>query len=112
MILSIQQAASAPAPREVDFCAWITQAAPGDELEYHRGFLVLDITPFGSPMDGDARAELALVADRAFDLAERGFIHLVQRRIGVGTFAYIAIARPHPGGAPIPFAILMTEEAA
>lgn len=89
-----------------------SQAAPGDELEYHRGFLVLDLTPFGSPMDGDARAELARVANRAFDLAERGFVHLVQRRIGVGAFAYIAIARPRPGGVPIPFATLMIEEAA
>ncbi len=24
---------------EIDFCAWLSQAAPGEALEYHRGFL-------------------------------------------------------------------------
>ncbi|CAM3583475.1 hypothetical protein TH8_08875 [Thalassospira profundimaris] len=112
MIISLRQADPVPMIREVDFCAWLTQAAPGDEFEYHRGFLVLDITPFGSPMDGEARAELARVSDRAFDLAERDFVHLVQRRIGPGAFAYLAIARPHPRNTPLEFSTLMIEEAA
>ena len=30
---------------EIEFCAWVAQAVPGDRLEYHRGFLVLDIFP-------------------------------------------------------------------
>jgi len=25
---------------EIEFCAWVAQAVPGDRLEYHRGFLV------------------------------------------------------------------------
>ena len=28
---------------ETDFCSWVGQAAPGDILEYHRGFLGIDI---------------------------------------------------------------------
>jgi hypothetical protein len=27
---------------DIEFCAWIGQAAPGDRLEYHRGFLGID----------------------------------------------------------------------
>ena len=27
---------------EIEFCAWVAQAVPGDRLEYHRGFLTLD----------------------------------------------------------------------
>jgi hypothetical protein len=95
---------------ETAFCAWLVQAAPEDEAEYHRGFLVLDLTPFGTPMDHEARAELARVAGLALDLAERGFIHLAQRRIGPGVFAYIAIARPQPGSRPIPLATLLPEK--
>jgi len=97
--------------QESAFCAWVAQAAPGDEAEYHRGFLILDLTPFGNPMDREARTELACVAARARDLAERGFIHLVQRRIAPGSFAYLAIARPHRGPRPIPSALLLEEAA-
>lgn len=97
---------------EVEFCAWLTQAAPGDVLEYHRGFLGLDRTPFGSTMDTDARHELTRVSARAMRLVEQGMIHLVQRRLGPDRFSYLAIARPRTGTAPMSFAILMTEEAA
>ena len=35
--------ARAPHPiSEIEFCGWVGQAVPGDRLEYHRGFLVLD----------------------------------------------------------------------
>ena len=30
---------------EIDLCAWLSQAAPQDAFEYHRGFLVLDTDP-------------------------------------------------------------------
>ena len=29
---------------DIEFCAWIGQAVPGDRLEYHRGFLGIDTT--------------------------------------------------------------------
>ena len=32
-----------PRVNEIELCAWLSQAEPGDALEYHRGFLVLDI---------------------------------------------------------------------
>ena len=97
---------------EIDFCAWLGQAESGEVLEYHRGFLGVDLTPFGNPMSSKARAELARTGARAYDLAERGFVHLVQRRVGPDTFAYLAIARPRIGPTPIPFETLMSEEAA
>ena len=97
---------------EIEFCAWVSQAAPGDALEYHRGFLVVDLTPFGGPMCSEARLELSLTSARAYDLAERGFVHLVQRRLGPDSFSYLAIARPLPQGKALDFSTLMTEEAA
>ena len=97
---------------EIDFCAWASQAEPGDVLEYHRGFLVVDLTPFGGPLCSEARSELARTSARAYDLAERGFVHLVQRRVGPDTFSYLAIARPLPQGKALDFSTLMTEEAA
>jgi hypothetical protein len=97
---------------EIEFCAWLGQAEPGDSLEYHRGFLVVDLTPFGGPLCSEARSELARTSARAYDLAERGFVHLVQRRVGPDTFSYLAIARPLPQGKALDFSTLMTEEAA
>jgi len=101
-----------PVLTEIEFCSWLSQAAPGDVLEYHRGFLAVDRMPFGNPMAPEAREELGRMSARAMLLAEQGLAHLVQRRLGPDRFSYLAIARPHPGGAPIRFATLMTEEAA
>ena len=97
---------------EIEFCAWLGQAEPGDSLEYHRGFLVVDLTPFGGSMNSEVRLELARTSARAYGLAERGFVHLVQRRLGPDTFSYLAIARPLPQGKALDFSTLMTEEAA
>ncbi len=97
---------------EIGFCAWLGQATPGDALEYHRGFLVVDLTPFGGPMGSEARLELARTSARAYGLAVRGFVDLVQRRVGPDRFSYLAIARPLPQGKALDFSTLMTGEAA
>ena len=116
MTVSISPIIALPQSRtritEVAFCAWVSQAAPGDVLEYHRGFLVVDLAPFGGPICSDARLELARTSARAYDLGERGFVHLVQRRVGPDSFSYLAIARPPPRGKALDCSTLMTEEAA
>lgn len=84
---------------EIEFCGWVGQAAPGDRLEYHRGFLVLDTFALFTRLDDTARAELGKLASRAFWAAEAGLVHLVQERVGPDEFAYIAIARPKPRAA-------------
>ena len=81
---------------EISFCAWLAQAEPGDRLEYHRGFLVLDTFAQFSGLADKERAELGKLANRAFCAAEQGLVHLVQERIGADQFAYIAICRPKP----------------
>ena len=96
---------------EIDLCAWLGQAEPGDTFEYHRGFLGVDLTPFGNPMSSKTRAELARTSARAYDVAERGFVHLVQRRLGPDVFSYFVIARPSPDHTPVSFETLMSEEA-
>ena len=97
---------------EIELCAWLAHAAPGDVLEYHRGFLGADRTPYGQAMSADDRAALIGTSNRAFRLAEQGFVHLVQRRLAPGTFGYLAVARPHHKNAPLSFATLMSKEAA
>jgi hypothetical protein len=102
-----------PRLSEIELCAWIAQAEPGEVLEYHRGFLALDRTTFGRFGDTPARAALSLLGSRARDLAERGLVHLVQLRHGPEDYSYLAIARPRRKGALPDFASLtITEEAA
>jgi hypothetical protein len=79
---------------EIQFCAWVAQALPGDRLEYHRGHLAVDADKVTSDLDPNARAELACLRDRAFWSETAGLVHLVQQRLGPDCFAYLAIARP------------------
>ena len=97
---------------EFDLCGWVGQAAPGDMLEYHRGFLALDTTPQGTRLAERDRAELARVARRAWWAAERGLIHLVQRRHGSDDYSYLAIARPKPKQASVSLSSLLLADVA
>jgi len=100
--------ARAPHPiSEIEFCGWVGQAVPGDRLEYHRGFLVLDAFPVISKLADPDRKRLALLGARAFWAAEAGLVHLVQERIGPDQFAYIAVARPKPKAAAVSLSALL-----
>jgi hypothetical protein len=79
---------------EIDLCAWLSQAAPNDTLEYHRGFLIVDIDARMSGLPLSDRRELVQVARRAMWAADNRLLHLVQRRVGPDRFSYLAIARP------------------
>ena len=97
---------------EEDLCAWVSQAEPGEAIEYHRGFLCIDrcgADRFGAPIDATS---LNQIASRALALAEAGFVHLIQQRIEAETFSYLAVARPQPEGAVPTAAVLLSEEAA
>jgi hypothetical protein len=97
---------------EIELCRWVGQAAPGDILEYYRGFLALDIARQSTHLPERERAELARVARRAWWAAERGLIHLVQRRHRSGDYSYLAIARPKPKPASVSLSSLLLAEVA
>ena len=81
---------------DVDFLAWVAQAEPGDRLEYHRGFLGVDVdSPITTPSEVDRKA-LGQLAQKARGAFELGLVHLVQERLATDRFSYIAIARPKP----------------
>ena len=94
---------------EIQFCAWVAQAMPGDRLEYHRGFLVLDTFPAISHLPDAQRVELAKLGSRAFWAAEQGLVHLVQKRLETDRFAYIAVARPKPKAATASLSALLLD---
>ena len=96
---------------EIEFCAWLAQAGPGDALTYHRGFLVVDTDPVISNLPCHERMALRAVADAAFRAAVQGLVHLVQLRMATDRFAYVAIARPKPTPPRAAFAARLLEAA-
>ena len=81
---------------DISFCAWLAQAEAGDALIYHRGLLVVDKDHAISTLPAEQRLAVSLVADAAFRAAQEGLVHLVQKRLAMDRFLYIAIARPGP----------------
>jgi hypothetical protein len=110
--LARQPSTVRPAITEIELCAWLAQADPGDVLEYYRGLLAVDRAPFGQPMSAKDRFALGLLGDRAMRLADHGFVHLLQRRLGPDNFSYLAIARPRPRTSPVSLSSLLLAEAA
>lgn len=96
---------------EMEFAGWVGAAAPGDRLEYHRGFLAVDTIPMISKLPETDRATLKQLASRAWWAAAQDLVHLVQERLGPDLFAYIAIARPKskPKRAEVSLAALLVD---
>lgn len=111
-VIAPASTSSRPTLSEIDFCAWAAQAAPGDQIQYHHGFLALDTFSLSDQLCEHQRAELVRLAACAFRAAEDGLVHLVQKRLGAHSFAYIAIARPKPSHPRTSLSILLSEEAA
>lgn len=97
---------------EADLCGWLGRAAPGEMLEYHRGFLALDSSPLTERLPNRQRIDLLRVARRAIWAAEHGLAHPVQRRNGAEDYSYLLIARPRPRGRTVSPPALPGAEAA
>jgi hypothetical protein len=110
--LARQPSTVRPAITEIELCAWLAQANPGDVLEYYRGLLAVDRAPFGQPMSAKDRFALGLLGDRAMRLADHGFVHLLQRRHRADDYSYLAIARPKPKQASASLSSLLLAEVA
>ena len=78
---------------EAGLCARVFEAKPGERIEYHRGFLGLDRSPLSQHADRQSRSTISRTADRALALAEKGAVHLVQKRLAPECFSYLAVVR-------------------
>jgi hypothetical protein len=107
---STNRRATKPRFTGVEFCAWVAQAPAGTRLEYHRGFLGIDVTPVISTLPEAERRQLADLGQAALGAFEKGLIHLVQARLGLDQFAYIAVARPKPKSAAASLSALLLAE--
>lgn len=97
----------AEAVNDLAFYGWVAQAAPGETLVYHRGFLGIDITPVISRFGEPDRRRLLGLAQAALSAFDAGLVHLVQVRLEPDRFAYLAVARRKPAHAPAALARLV-----
>lgn len=104
--------AAMPKLSDVELYAWISQAEAGARLEYHTGFLGIDVTPVVSLFPEPERRRLTDLAQAALAAFEKGLVHLVQERVGPDRFAYIAIARPRPKAVTASLSALLLEDRA
>ena len=103
---------SSPRLTDIDLCAWVAAAEPGERLEYHRGFLAVDRLPVLSELPEPDRERPSQLASRALQLAGQDLVHRVQERLGPCHFAYLAIARPKPRRGTVSLSTLLLEDAA
>lgn len=75
-----------PKLTDVELYAWIAQAEAGARIEYHRGFLGIDVTPVISTLPEPERRQLADLGQAALGAFEKGLVHLVQERVGPDRF--------------------------
>ncbi len=83
-----------PIPTLGDLEVWLRTAAPGELLEYHRGYLVLD-RGAGSRLGEQAGEELDQIAITVMEMAKAGQVHLIQRRHDGCDYTYIAVMVRH-----------------
>lgn len=81
---------------EAEFSKLLAAAEPGSVLQYHDGFLVLDVAKGSTRLSASDRKQLVAVARLAWSASEHRIVHLVQRRLGPSRFAYLAIVRARP----------------
>ena len=72
----------------------IARARPGTRIEYYRGQLAIECDPFNKRLPRQRKEELCNIRKTLQILWERRRVHLVQRPLGLGVYAYIAIVRP------------------
>jgi hypothetical protein len=93
---------SEPHTTAKDFRSWLASARAGDRFAYYFGFLALGTDLDGRRLPEPACRDALVVARAAWAAADRGLVHLVQRRLGENRFEYLAVARRqafhHEGG--------------
>lgn len=84
---------SAKGMNQALFLSWLSQAQPGNRITYHTGFLAIDRSVFVKGLPVKEKETIGRLADCALKLADRGLVHLIQRRVKDG-YEYIAEKRP------------------
>mgnify|MGYP000007524946 CR=1 FL=1 len=78
---------------DVDLCVWVADAKPGDRIIYYRGHLSRDRMMHNEGYEEPVRRKIGELGNAAWNLGDENWVHLIQRRIGMGAWEYIAVRK-------------------
>lgn len=78
---------------DVDLCVWVSDAKPGDRIVYYTGHLSRDRLPHNEGYSEAIRRKIGELGNSAWMLGDENWVHLVQRRVSYGCWAYIAVRK-------------------
>lgn len=94
---SVSNPASGQAPasmmNDVDLCVWVADARPGDSITYYTGHLSRDRLPHKEGYSEPMRRKIGELGNAAWMLGAENWVHLIQRRVAMGCWEYIAVRR-------------------
>lgn len=78
---------------DVDLCVWVSDARPGDRIVYYTGHLSRDRLPHNEGYSEAIRRKIGELGNAAWMLGDENWVHLVQRRVSYGYWAYIVVRK-------------------
>ena len=79
---------------DVDLCVWVADARPGARIVYYTGHLSRDRLPHIDGYSEAVRRKIGELGNAAWMLGNENWVHLIQRRVSMGCWEYIAVRRP------------------
>lgn len=78
---------------DVDLCVWVADAKPGARIVYYTGHLSRDRLPHNDGYSEAVRRKIGELGNAAWMLGDENWVHLIQRRVSMGCWEYIAVRR-------------------
>ena len=78
---------------DVDLCVWVADAKPGARIVYYTGHLSRDRLPHIDGYTEAVRRKIGELGNAAWMLGNENWVHLIQRRVSMGCWEYIAVRR-------------------
>ena len=78
---------------DVDLCVWVADAKPGARIIYYTGHLSRDRLPHNDGYSEAVRRKIGELGNAAWMLGNENWVHLIQRRVSMGCWEYIAVRR-------------------
>lgn len=78
---------------DVDLCVWVADAKPGTRIIYYTGHLSRDRLPHNEGYSEAVRRKIGELGNAAWKLGDENWVHLIQRRVSMGCWEYIAVRK-------------------
>lgn len=92
-LLEIRSLTLTDVMNDIDLCVWVADAKPGARIVYYTGHLSRDLLPHIDGYSEAVRRKIGELGNAAWILGIENWVHLIQRRVSVGCWEYIAVRK-------------------